>query len=49
MIVRPAQANLPRQIVKRTAHCGTLQAAAVIIEKETGSEGPPKNRSRRRG
>src|SRR5436305_2312973 len=36
VILRPAQANLPRQIVKRSAHCGTLQAAAVVIEKETG-------------
>jgi hypothetical protein len=38
MIVRPAQANLPRQIVKRSAHCGTLQASAVIIQKETGRQ-----------
>jgi hypothetical protein len=33
LILRPTQANLPRQIVKRSAHRGTLQAPAVIIER----------------
>ena len=36
VILRPAQTDLSRQIVERSAHGGNLQTAAVIIEKEAG-------------
>src|ERR1700722_2607720 len=35
MIFRLAQADLPRKIIERSTHCGKIQAAAVIVEKET--------------
>src|SRR6266496_1729414 len=36
VIFRLAQADLTRQVIERTTHCGKFQAAAVIVEKETG-------------
>src|SRR5580692_9059673 len=36
VIGRLAQADLTRQVIKRPTHCGKIQAAAVIVDKETG-------------
>src|SRR5580658_5884126 len=36
VIFRLAQADLARQVIERSTHCGKIQAAAVIVEKKTG-------------
>jgi len=36
VILRPAQADLPRQIAERSTNRRAVQTAAVIVEKEAG-------------
>ena len=36
VILRPAQADLPRQVVERSTNRRAVQTAAVIVEKEAG-------------
>ena len=36
VILRLAQADLPRQVVERSTNCRAVQTAAVIVEKEAG-------------
>src|SRR6516165_12442986 len=38
VVGRSAQANLTREIIEGSPHCGSLQATAATVEQETRSE-----------